>query len=94
MLTHWTFSSAKEEFESLSDIAELLLPKSENRTEFIEECESGAFDGVVAAYRTFDSALITGRFDEELMPHLPKSLKFIASNGKSPLFNCKYCPVS
>jgi glyoxylate reductase len=78
------FSSANEEFEALSSIAELLIPKSKNRVEFIEECESGAFDGVVAAYRTFDSVSITGRFDEELMPHLPKSLKFIASNGMLP----------
>ena len=42
---------------------------------------SGAFDEVVAAYRTFQSVAITGLIDEELVKILPKSLKFIAHNG-------------
>lgn len=73
--------SAKKEFESLSEIAELITPKSQNRKDFIEESKTGAFDGVIAAYRTFDSVTITGLIDEELVASLPKSLKFIAHNG-------------
>jgi hypothetical protein len=56
-------------------------PKSTTRADFIEECKSGALDGVVAAYRTFESVKVTGRIDEELVAALPKSLKFIAHNG-------------
>ena len=70
-----------KEFESLSEIAELITPKATNRADFIEECKSGAFDGVVAALRTFDSFSVTGRIDEELVEHFPKSWKFIAHNG-------------
>jgi hypothetical protein len=76
-----TFYSAKKEFDALSEIADLVVPKSTSRKEFIEECESGAFEGVVAAYRTFDSVTITGRVDSELMESLPRSLRFIAHNG-------------
>jgi hypothetical protein len=75
------FDSAKQEFDALSEIADLVAPSSTSREEFIEECKSGAFEGVVAAYRTFDSVTITGRIDSELVENLPKSLKFIAHNG-------------
>ena len=36
---------------------------------------------MVAAYRTFNSASITGLFDAELVKSLPKSLKFLAHCG-------------
>ena len=36
---------------------------------------------MVVAYRTFQSVAITGLVDEELVPILPKSLRFIAHNG-------------
>jgi glyoxylate reductase len=70
-----------KEFESLSEIAELITPKATNRADFIKECKSGAFDGVVAALRTFESVTITGRIDAELVENFPKSWKFIAHNG-------------
>lgn len=73
--------SAKKEFEALSSLGEIITPKSTTRADFLTECKSGAFDGVVAAYRTFDSVDVTGRIDEELVASLPKSLKFIAHNG-------------
>ncbi len=79
--TDYAFDSAKNEFDALSEIADLVTPSSTSREEFIEECKSGAFDGVVAAYRTFDSVTITGRIDSALVENLPKSLKFIAHNG-------------
>lgn len=56
-------------------------PKSTNREDFIKECQSGALNGIVAAYRTFVSVEITGLWDEELVAALPKSLKFVAHNG-------------
>lgn len=72
---------AHKEWSALSSIADLIEPKSRSRDEFIEECKSGAFDKVVVAYRTFQSVAITGLIDEELVPLLPKSLRFIAHNG-------------
>ncbi|KAF8456777.1 D-isomer specific 2-hydroxyacid dehydrogenase [Kalaharituber pfeilii] len=72
---------AHEQWNTVSEIAEVVLPKSTNREEFIEECKSGALDGVIATYRTFDSVSITGRFDEELVNALPESLKFICHTG-------------
>ncbi|QSZ29044.1 hypothetical protein DSL72_003554 [Monilinia vaccinii-corymbosi] len=72
---------AKEEWNALSNIGELLEPKARSRPEFIEECKSGRFDNVVAISRTFTSVAITGLFDAELISVLPKSLKFIAHNG-------------
>jgi len=72
---------AKKEWSALSSIAETVEPKSQSRKEFIEECRSGSFDKVVAAYRTFQSVAITGLVDEELIKELPKGLKFISHNG-------------
>ncbi|KAI9791781.1 MAG: hypothetical protein M1833_001340 [Piccolia ochrophora] len=72
---------AHDAWKTLGDIAELIGPKARERDEFLEECKSGALDGVIATYRTFDSVKITGRFDEDLINALPKSLKFICHNG-------------
>jgi len=80
-------SSAHKEWAAVSEIAEVIEPKARSREEFLEECKSGAFDKVVAAYRTFMSVAITGLIDEELVKILPKSLKFIAHNGMDLL--CK-----
>ncbi|KAL4958457.1 D-isomer specific 2-hydroxyacid dehydrogenase [Aspergillus filifer] len=72
---------AHSTWDSLSDIAELITPTSTNRADFIAECKAGKLDGVVVAYRTFDSVSITGMFDEELVNVLPKSLVFLAHCG-------------
>ncbi|RAK91531.1 glyoxylate reductase [Aspergillus costaricaensis CBS 115574] len=72
---------AHKTWSSLSDIADLIRPTATNRTEFIQECQSGALDGVIAAYRTFDSVKITGLIDEELVNALPKSLVYLAHCG-------------
>jgi hypothetical protein len=36
---------------------------------------------VLVIYRTFASVDITGRFDEELLEVLPKSVRFVCHNG-------------
>ncbi|KAF8459026.1 D-isomer-specific 2-hydroxyacid dehydrogenase family protein [Terfezia claveryi] len=72
---------AHEQWKAVEEIAEVLRPKSTNREGFIEECKSGAFDGAVAAFRTFPSISITGRIDEELLSYWPSSLKFLCHNG-------------
>lgn len=74
--------SAKESFDSLSSIAELITPKSDNPSDFLKECRSGAFNGVRAAYRTFNSVKITGRIEGEVCEELGKAgLRFLAHNG-------------
>ncbi|KAG4417344.1 hypothetical protein IFR04_009485 [Cadophora malorum] len=67
--------------DSIASIANVIEPKARSRAEFIEECKSGAFDSVIAAYRTFMSVAITGLIDEELVAALPKNLKFLCHNG-------------
>jgi D-3-phosphoglycerate dehydrogenase len=62
-------------------LGELVQPTAKNRAEFIQECRDGKLDGVVAAYRTFASAKITGLIDEELVNVLPKSLKYLSHCG-------------
>ncbi|CAI7637273.1 unnamed protein product [Penicillium pancosmium] len=72
---------AQRSWEALSELGELVQPNSKNRAEFLQECRDGKLDGVVAAYRTFASAKITGLIDEELVNVLPKSLKYLSHCG-------------
>lgn len=72
---------AQEQWQSLNSIGELIKSQAQNREEFIEECKSGKLDGVVAAYRTFSSISITGRFDAELISVLPTSWRFLCHIG-------------
>jgi hypothetical protein len=74
--------SAHDTWSQIIGLADVLEPQARSRREFIEECKSGAFDGVLVAYRTFDSYDITGRIDEEVVAVLPQSLKFICHNGR------------
>lgn len=76
-----TIDYAQDKWNDLSQIAEMITTKSTDRASFIEECKSGELDGVLAAYRTFSSVSITGRFDEELVQVLPKSWRFLSHVG-------------
>lgn len=79
---HRTYSAqAREKWDALSSLAELVTPSERSRAEFIEACKSGKYDGVTVAYRTFGSVSITGLWDEELVSAVPKSLKFLCHNG-------------
>jgi glyoxylate reductase len=80
-------SSAHKQWQSLSEVGDLIEPKAKSREEFIKECQDGGLDGVVAAYRTFISVSITGFFDEELCNVLPKSWKYLGSCGESQIFS-------
>lgn len=79
-------NSAYEKLKSLEDIAEIVKVTATNRDDFIKEAKSGAFDGVIAAYRTFGSFNTTGNIDNEILEALPKSFKFLCHVGK---FNFK-----
>ncbi|OAP60736.1 hypothetical protein AYL99_05738 [Fonsecaea erecta] len=72
---------ASEAWQSLSSLGDLIVPAATNRDDFIRECRDGKLDGVVAAYRTFQSTSITGLFDAELCNALPKSWRYLAHCG-------------
>ncbi|KAI9887692.1 MAG: hypothetical protein M1823_000441 [Watsoniomyces obsoletus] len=73
--------SAQDKWQSVALLADLITPHAQDRQSFLDECRSGALDGVVATFRTFESVSITGRFDPELVQTLPESLKFVCHNG-------------
>ncbi|KAL2758973.1 hypothetical protein ACRALDRAFT_2058187 [Sodiomyces alcalophilus JCM 7366] len=75
------FEQAPESLAKVSQIAQILHPKSTTRSDFIEECQSGALGQVSVIFRTVESAEITGPFDEELVASLPPSVKFICHHG-------------
>lgn len=87
-----TFSAHKE-WSKISCVAEIIEPKARSREEFIQECKAGAFDGVVAAFRTVGSVAITGKIDEDLVPILPRSLNFIVHNGMELTDFYPYRPI-
>jgi len=86
-----TSRSAHSTWKSISDIADVLIPKATNREGFIEECRSGAFEGAIVAYRTFDSFSLTGKIDKDVVSALPKSLKFICHNGTFLVIHVRLC---
>jgi lactate dehydrogenase-like 2-hydroxyacid dehydrogenase len=73
--------SAHGAWNKLSEVGDVVQPTATNRDAFIAECQSGALDGVVAVYRTYTSLSITGRWDAELVKHLPRSLRFVSHVG-------------
>ncbi|KAJ5934938.1 hypothetical protein N7466_004485 [Penicillium verhagenii] len=72
---------AQKAWNAMSELGELVKSTANNRTEFLQECRDGKYDGVVAIYRTFHSISITGLIDEELINALPSSVKFMAHCG-------------
>ncbi|KAI8725500.1 hypothetical protein NCS52_00121200 [Fusarium sp. LHS14.1] len=72
---------ALESWRGLTSLAEIIGPGVENRTEFIEKCRQGGFDGVVVLHRMYHSVAVTGLIDEELVQALPDSVKFICHTG-------------
>ncbi|KAJ5905459.1 2-hydroxyacid dehydrogenase [Penicillium subrubescens] len=72
---------AHDAWNALTQICDVLNPASTTREDFVKECQSGKFDGVVAAYRTFHSFGITGLIDQELVGAFPPSLRYLASCG-------------
>ncbi|CAK7264245.1 hypothetical protein SEPCBS119000_000890 [Sporothrix epigloea] len=75
-----TVRLAHDAWASVGEIADIVVPKATNRADFLDECRSGALDGVLAAYRTF-CLDVTGRIDKELIAVLPSSLRFICHTG-------------
>lgn len=74
---------AHDTWQALAADFDVVRPAAKRRDDFLAECRDGRLDGVVAAYRTFFSADVTGRWDEELVQALPASFKLVAHNGAS-----------
>lgn len=71
---------AKEEWQALSDVAELLeIDSDTDRAQFIKDCGT-KYKDITAIYR-LNNTEYTGRFDRELVSALPKSLRYICHNG-------------
>lgn len=82
--------TARQDWDALTPFAERFTSKASTRQEFLAECRSGIWDGVSIIYRTFESADLTGKFDEELVACLPASIRFICHNGKSEGSPCTH----
>ncbi|CAK7221841.1 hypothetical protein SBRCBS47491_004666 [Sporothrix bragantina] len=72
---------AHAEFAALSDIANVRSVTLGTRAQFLKDLDAGVYNDIVAISRTYDSVALTGRFDEELVSHLPPSVRFVSHNG-------------
>ncbi|TYJ52852.1 hypothetical protein B9479_006532 [Cryptococcus floricola] len=74
---------AKSQLAALSKIAAIIPNTSKNRDDFIRDLGTKYKDvtGIYRHFKASESIKITGHFDEELVSHLPESLRFIAHNG-------------
>lgn len=76
---------ATAELNQLSSVANVIQSTATTRHELIQRFKRGGdYSDVVGIYRHFGGARsirITGRFDAELVSHLPESLRFIVHNG-------------
>ncbi|ODV82235.1 uncharacterized protein CANTADRAFT_88156 [Suhomyces tanzawaensis NRRL Y-17324] len=71
---------AHQKWEELEKVAEVITCTSKNRDEFFQDLK-GKYSDVVSITRTFASVEQTGRFDEELVLHLPASVKTVSHCG-------------
>ncbi|EJP68867.1 putative 2-hydroxyacid dehydrogenase UNK4.10 [Beauveria bassiana] len=81
LLGAWRLLIAHDALASVAQIGGMIQPTATNRADFLAECQSEAFSGVEAIFRTYGSARITGLFDEELVSALPKSCRFVCHKG-------------
>ncbi|KAL1841165.1 hypothetical protein VTJ49DRAFT_7334 [Mycothermus thermophilus] len=72
---------AHSSWATIESLADVISPTSSCRQDFLAEAASGAFDGCVAVYRTWESIVITGKFDAEVLDTLPSSIRFISHKG-------------
>ncbi|KAM3452554.1 hypothetical protein MY3296_004443 [Beauveria thailandica] len=81
LLGAWRLLIAHDALASVAQIGGMIKPTATNRVDFLAECQSDAFSGVEAIFRTYGSARITGLFDKELVSALPKSCRFVCHKG-------------
>lgn len=71
---------AQEAWAELEKIATVVVSDSPNREQFLKDLK-GKYSNVQHITRTFPSVNQTGRFDEELVSHLPESVVSVSHNG-------------
>lgn len=71
---------AQSKWEEFSKLVDVVQCTSSSREEFFEDLKT-KYSDIVAITRTFQSVSQTGRFDAELVSHLPQSLKVIGHCG-------------
>ncbi|CUM66615.1 uncharacterized protein PRCAT00004286001 [Priceomyces carsonii] len=71
---------AHNSWEELKNIAEVILIDNYSREEFITDLH-GKYSNVVAIGRGYLTGHKVGLFDEELVSHFPKTLKYISHQG-------------
>lgn len=71
---------AQKKWSELESKVEVVQGTSQSRSEFFHDLKT-KYSDVTAITRTFQSGAQTGRFDEELVSHLPQSLKVISHCG-------------
>lgn len=71
---------AHQKWEELSNVVDVVECKSANREEFFKDLKTKYLD-VTNITRTFYSIKQTGRFDEELVGHLPSSVVSVSHCG-------------
>ncbi|KAM0323177.1 hypothetical protein ACHAQA_009027 [Verticillium albo-atrum] len=77
------FSPVRHAIAAYKDLHASTAPEvvtSTSRAEFFADIGT-KYQDIQAIYRTSASGAVAGRFDKELIDHLPKSLKFICHNG-------------
>jgi lactate dehydrogenase-like 2-hydroxyacid dehydrogenase len=77
------FYSAHDAWNAVAEVAELTVSHATNRTQFLAELRQGVHDGVVAICDRAPPSMAQtgGKWDDELLDAMPKSLKFVAHMG-------------
>lgn len=71
---------AHQKWKELSEVVEVVECTSSNREEFFEDLKT-KYQDITHITRSFASIEQTGRFDEELVSHLPKSIRTVSHCG-------------
>lgn len=77
-LGSWCYS--EKYWADLRKVAEVIDCESKSRLEFFQDLK-GKYADITNIARTFSSVNVTGRFDAELVSHLPKSLLTVSHCG-------------
>ncbi|KAL3469807.1 D-isomer specific 2-hydroxyacid dehydrogenase [Aspergillus californicus] len=67
-------------YKKLQEIAHTEVVTSKSREEFFKDV-TNKYKNIFAIYRTSASGTVAGKFDAELIGHLPRSCKYICHNG-------------
>ncbi|KAI3405281.1 GOR1 [Candida oxycetoniae] len=71
---------AQEKWAQIADLVEVVDCESANREEFLKDL-GGKYNDITNVLRTFASVSQTGRFDEEVAAHMPKTLISLSHTG-------------